>query len=201
MMSSQPPPPPPSGPSDPMDPQEPRQPDPNPAPPTQAGQQGESSAGHGGTASYSQQPGPSQYSQQPGPAQYSAPAAGGAAPLTESEEKTWSILAHLSAPVAALVSVGMLNFVGPLIIWAIYKDRSQKVRHASAGAFNFNLSLWIVYAVLVLISIITLGIGLIVTIPVGIVVWVGSMVIHVLAAIKASNGEVYVYPAQLPVLK
>ncbi len=198
-MSSQPPPPPPT---DPMDPQEPQQPDPNPTPPTQGTHGGATPfSEQGGAAPYSQQPGPAQYSSQPGAGQYAAPTAGGATPLTESEEKTWSILAHLSAPVAALVSVGMLNFVGPLIIWAIYKDRSHKVRHASAGAFNFNLSLWIVYAVLVLISIITLGIGLIVTIPLGIVVWVGSMVIHVLAAIKASNGEVYIYPAQLPVLK
>ena len=121
--------------------------------------------------------------------------------LSESEEKTWSILAHLSAPIAALISAGMLNFLGPLLIWALYKDKSQRVRHASAGAFNFNLTLWIFYAVLVLLSVLTLLIGLIITIPLGILVWVVSMVIHVVAAIKASNGEVYTYPMQIPVLK
>lgn len=121
--------------------------------------------------------------------------------LSESEEKTWSILAHLSAPIAALISVGMLNFLGPLIIWVIYKDKSPRVRHAAAGAFNFNLSLWILYAVLVFASVLTLGIGLLITIPVGILVWIGSMVIHVMAAIKANNGEVYTYPMQIPVLK
>lgn len=121
--------------------------------------------------------------------------------MSESEEKTWSILAHLSAPLAALLSVGMLNFVGPLIIWALYKDKSQRVRHASAGAFNFNLSLWIFYAILVLLSVLTLGVGLLITIPLGVVVWIASIVIHVMAAIKASNGEVYTYPMQIPVLK
>jgi len=95
----------------------------------------------------------------------------------------------------------MLNFLGPLLIWALYKDKSQRVRHASAGAFNFNLTLWIFYAVLVLLSVLTLLIGLIITIPLGILVWVVSMVIHVVAAIKASNGEVYTYPMQIPVLK
>ncbi|MGB3828159.1 MAG: DUF4870 domain-containing protein [Ornithinimicrobium sp.] len=174
-MSTNPPPPPPPDPADPAPTSEPQQPDPNPRPPTQEWQSGT--------------------------AQYAAPAAGSGTRLSESEEKTWSILAHLSAPVAALVSVGMLNFVGPLIIWAIYKDRSQRVRHAAAGAFNFNLSLWILYAVLVVASILSLGLLLIVTIPIGIVVWIASMVLHIMAAIKASNGEVYTYPAQLPVLK
>lgn len=155
-------------------------------PPYQGGapqyQQGDQHYGQGGQA----------YSGQPGTAQGT---------MTESEEKTWSILAHLSAPIAALVSVGMLNFVGPLIIWAIYKDRSPRVRHAAAGAFNFNLSLWIFYAVLVAVSLLTFFVALIVTIPVGIVVWVASMVIHVMAAIKANNGEIYNYPFQIPVLK
>ncbi len=120
--------------------------------------------------------------------------------MSESQEKTWSILAHLSAPIAALISAGMLNFIGPLIIWALYKDKSQRVRHAAAGAFNFNLSLWIFYAVLVVVSVVTLGVALLITIPLGIVVWIGSMIIHVLAAIKANNGEVYTYPMQIPVL-
>lgn len=183
-MSSQPPPPPPN-PYDPMDPSEPQQPDPNPSPPTGEWQQGPPP----------QQGAPPQ--QGPPPQQYGAPGSS----MNPSEEKTWAILAHLSAPIATLVSVGTLNFVGPLIIWAIYKDRSPKVRHASAGAFNFNLSLWILYAALFLVTILTLGVGLLITLPVGLVVWIGSMVLHIMAAVKASNGEVYTYPLQIPVLK
>ena len=151
-------------------------------------------------ASHQGQGGPPQYGSAPGQPQQGGHV-GTATPLGESEEKTWAILAHLSAPVAALISAGLLNFVGPLVIWALFKDRSQRVRHASAGAFNFNLTLWIAYAVLVVLSVISLGLLLIVTIPLGVVIWVVSMVLHVLAAIKASNGEVYTYPAQIPVLK
>src|SRR5215212_334591 len=58
-----------------------------------------------------------------------------------SEERTWAILGHLAAIVAAVISVGWLSFVGPLVIWALYKDRSPFVRQAAAGSFNFNLGL------------------------------------------------------------
>src|SRR4029450_4211843 len=59
------------------------------------------------------------------------------------EEKTASILAHLSAITAAILTAGWLSFVGPLIIWAIYKNRSPLVRQAAAGSFNFNVGLWV----------------------------------------------------------
>lgn len=224
-MSSTPPPPPPSSePGEPREPREdvsaepapqgapsyeaPREPQPPqygapaPQPPAENGPAAEAPPGN--HPQYAA-PGGQQYGGPGGGAPYGAPAGqaapGAATPLGESEEKTWAILAHLSAPVAALISAGLLNFVGPLVIWAIFKDRSPKVRHASAGAFNFNLTLWIAYALLIVLSVVSLGLLLIVTLPIGLVIWVVSMVLHVLAAVKASNGEVYTYPAQIPVLK
>jgi uncharacterized Tic20 family protein len=211
-MSSAPPPPPPPDPYGSGEPEEPRPgsepayeappqayeaPPPAYEAPPQGGQPEAQAPPPAGPPAYGTPP---QHAGGHGPGHAAAPA-GGATALSDSEEKTWAILAHLSAPVAALLSAGLLNFVGPLVIWAIFKDRSAKVRHASAGAFNFNLTLWIVYAVLVVLSVVSLGLLLIITIPVGLVIWVVSMVLHVLAAVKASNGEVYTYPAQIPVLK
>ncbi len=121
--------------------------------------------------------------------------------LSPSEERTWSILAHLSAPIAFLFSVGLLNFVGPLIIWAIFKDRSPKVRIASAGSFNFNLSIWVVNIAFGILALVTLGVGLIIAIPAWIATFVLALVLHIVAAVKASNGAVYTYPFQIPVLK
>ncbi len=199
-MSNQPPPPPPA-PGGSSHPNEPQEPDRNPAPPTQGyvGQPNQPGPDSYQGGQPQQQYGAEQY--QPGPQQYAGQPDNALGGLSDSEERTWSILAHLSAPVAALISAGMLNFLGPLIIWAIYKDKSQRVRHASAGAFNFNVSLWIVYAILLAVSILTLGVGLLVTIPVGIIVWIAAMIIHVMAAIKANNGIVYTYPMQIPILK
>ena len=45
-----------------------------------------------------------------------------------SETRTASMLAHLSGPISAVVSVGWLAIVGPLIVWLIYRDRSEFVR-------------------------------------------------------------------------
>ena len=45
-----------------------------------------------------------------------------------------AILAHLAAVIAMVVSAGWLTFVGPLIVWFIYKDKSRFVRNAAAGS-------------------------------------------------------------------
>lgn len=200
-MSSTPPPPPPSDPGD-QQPQEPQGQPPQsfPQPPPEQAYSQQPYAGQ------SQQP----YPQQPYPGQQLPPQYGGpgvpysgqvAGQLSPSEERTWSILAHLSAPIAFVLSSGLLNFVGPLIIWAIYKDRSHMVRNASAGSFNFNLSIWVVNIAFGLFALITLGFGLIIAIPVWITTFVIAAVLHIMAAIKAGNGQVYTYPFQLPVLK
>ncbi|MBW8732612.1 MAG: DUF4870 domain-containing protein, partial [Terrabacter sp.] len=59
------------------------------------------------------------------------------------EDRTVAILAHLSAIIAAVVSAGWLSILGPLVVWFVYKDKSLFVRQAAAGAFNFNLTIWV----------------------------------------------------------
>jgi len=49
-----------------------------------------------------------------------------------------AIIAHLSAPIAALLSAGSLSLLGPLLVWLVKKD-DPYARRAAAGAFNFNL--------------------------------------------------------------
>lgn len=164
---------------------------PYPAQPPYGGQQGQQ--GYPGQGQ-PQQP----YRGQP-PAAYGPSSS--ARPLSSSEERTWAIFAHLSAPIAFLLSAGSLNFLGPLIIWAIFKDRSPLVRTASAGSFNFNVSIWIVNAVAGLLAVVTLGFGLLIAIPVWITTFVVAAIMHIMAAIKASNGESYTYPFQIPILK
>ena len=57
-----------------------------------------------------------------------------------------AILAHLSAPIAALLSAGSLSLLGPLLVWLLKKD-DPYARRAAAGAFNFNLTFWLLYLV------------------------------------------------------
>lgn len=115
------------------------------------------------------------------------------------DERTWAVLGHISTIVAAVVSVGWLSFVGPLVIWALYRDKSAFVRQSAAGAFNFNLVIWAV-TIVGWIFFITL-IGIPVAIIIWIVVFVASIVYHVLAALAASRGEVYRYPWSITILR
>ncbi len=121
--------------------------------------------------------------------------------LGSSEERTWSILAHLSPFLGWLLSAGFLTFLGPLLIWAFYRERSAMVRTAAAGAFNFNITILIVNVVGVVFAVVTLGIGLLVVIPVLLATFVIALVLHIQAALKASRGETYTYPLQVPILR
>lgn len=126
-----------------------------------------------------------------------------AAPLSgrqrvSSDERTWAILAHLSPVIAWAVSAGWLNFVGPLVVYLLKKDQSRFVRNASAGAFNFAVSMAIV-TILGWILTFTV-IGAVIGIPMIVVGGVGSLVLGIIGAVKAANDEAYTYPMQIKIL-
>ncbi|WP_109473510.1 DUF4870 domain-containing protein [Ornithinimicrobium cavernae] len=147
-------------------------------------------------------PPPSDPSQQPYAGQPQQPYAGQPQQAyqrrPEGEERTWMILAHLSAPIAMIVSAGWLTILGPLLVWLFKKDSSPAVRQAAAGAFNFNLSFWVM-TVIGWICFLT-----IILIPVAVVIWIIVFLValyaHLRGAWLASKGQVYTYPFQLPVL-
>lgn len=160
----------------------------NPGPERQAPQAPQLDKGQAPQVPSTQQPPP--YGQQVGHQQ---------APGTSGDERTMAVLAHLSAPIAAVLSVGWLSMVGPLVVWVIYKDRDPVVRQAAAGAFNFNLAFWLVY--LVSWVLILTVVGAVIGLPLLVVGFVVAAVCHVVGAVRASRGEPYHYPFQIPVLK
>src|SRR5918911_1881238 len=54
--------------------------------------------------------------------------------MSAQDERTWSILAHLSILLNLITAIG--GPVAALIIWLVYRDRSQKV------AFHALQSMW-----------------------------------------------------------
>src|SRR5215216_325170 len=64
--------------------------------------------------------------------------------MSVQEEKTWSILAHLS--IFLNLFTGFLGPVAALVIWLVYRDRSPKV------AFHALQSMWYQVAWLVLLG-------------------------------------------------
>ena len=120
-----------------------------------------------------------------------------AAPLSGSSRLA-AVIAHLSGRrYAALLSAGSLSLLGPLIVWLVKKD--PYVRRAAAGAFNFNLTFWLLYLLSWLLIFFTV-IGAVVGIPLIIVLFVVSAWCHIKGAIRAADDRPYDYPFQIRVL-
>jgi uncharacterized protein len=122
------------------------------------------------------------------------PTGGANEPMGAQDERTWSVIAHLSV-LAALV--GLMPF-GALLVWLIYKDRSARVRFHAAQALWYQVA-WIVifiaYAlVTVVLSIVTLGIAAIVLVPLAFVLAVVPLAHGCYAAYRVNGGEDYRYP-------
>jgi uncharacterized Tic20 family protein len=96
------------------------------------------------------------------------------------DEKLWALGAHLGPLV--------LGFIAPLVVWLVFKDRSQFLDRHGKEALNFQIA-YLVYFIVAGISIFLL-IGF-VLLPIVGVAWVVFMI---LAAVQASQYRDYRYP-------
>ena len=103
----------------------------------------------------------------------------------------------LGVDIAALLSAGSLSLLGPLLVWLVKKD-DPYVRRAAAGAFNFNLTFWLLYLLSWLL--IFTVIGAVIGIPLIIALFVVSAWCHIKGAIRAADDRPYDYPFQIRVL-
>jgi uncharacterized protein len=117
----------------------------------------------------------------------------GQATMSAEDERTWSILAHLSMFLNLLT--GFLGPVVALIIYLVYKDRSQKVAFHALQSMWFQIG-WLVilavgWTVTTLLLVVLIGFVLI---PVMAIVSVVPFVHAGYAAYRASKDEDYRYP-------
>lgn len=117
---------------------------------------------------------------------YGSPA-GTVAPLSPQEEKGWSLAAHL------LVLVG--GFVAPLIIWLVFKGRGPFLEHHAKESLNFQITVMIAMFAAIILMFLLVGFVLILAL----IPWM--VVMPILAAVKANNGEWYRYPLTLRLVK
>ena len=111
--------------------------------------------------------------------------------MSQSDERTWALMAHVGSLVAAFVAMA---FLAPLIVLVAQGDKSPFVRRHAVESLNFQISLLIYLAVASVLTLVTLGMALIVLLPVGLVVAVVALVLIIQAAMAASRGEHYQYP-------
>ncbi len=132
--------------------------------------------------------------------------AASATPATVSpDERQWAMFAHLSALLGGLVTSGWAGsigfFIGPLVIWLMKKDTMPFVDDQAKEALNFAITVSIACLVLLVLTLVTLGIGALLTVPLFAVIGIGALVLVIIAAMKAKEGIAYRYPFALRLVK
>ena len=121
------------------------------------------------------------------------PAGHGAALMGSREEKTWSVLSHLSA----FLNVFTL-FLGPvaaLVVWLVYRDRSPKIAFNALQSAAYQGAwlavLGIGWSLTILLTFVLVGFLLI---PAMLILTVVPLAHMGYAAYKVNKGEEYRYP-------
>lgn len=118
-------------------------------------------------------------------------------------ERTYAMWCHLSALIAGWVVVfsdGIGFFVPALVVcvlWLLKRDESPFIDDHGKEALNFQISLAILFGVVVVVGALTCGVGLIVGLPLWAFLAVVGMIRGVVAA---KRGRYFRYPACVRVI-
>jgi hypothetical protein len=120
-------------------------------------------------------------------------AAAGMAPVTttgQGDPKGTAALAHY---------LGVIGIIGPLIIYLTNNkpDTDPFIKDAATEATNFHLTVLIGWVVVMVLSVVTCGLGAILAIP----LWLGEIIFSIMGGMAASKGEWYRYPVNVRMIK
>ena len=102
------------------------------------------------------------------------------------DDKTFGMLAHV---------LGIISFIGPLVIWLIKKDQSQFVDENGKSALNFQLTMLIAFLIGGVLQIILIGF------VINAVLTVLNIILCVVNGMRAYNGVVPEYPYSIPFVR
>lgn len=109
------------------------------------------------------------------------------------EERLWGMLCHLSVFSAHFIPLG--NIIAPLIIWQIKKEDSSFIAYHGKEALNFQISIIIYISIAAILSFFLIGLPLLFGL------WIFSLIIVIIAALKANDGQYYRYPLTIRFIK
>ncbi|MGB7817588.1 MAG: DUF4870 domain-containing protein [Ornithinibacter sp.] len=136
-----------------------------------------------------QQPAPAQEQAQGAPYGQPVPYAPSApVPMSPNDERTTGMAAHAVALVATIISAGLLSFVAALVMYIVFKDRGPFVRHHTANSLNVQIIVGIVFLVSIPLMFVLIGFLTFAA------AWLFAVIVHLIGAIKANNGEWYAPP-------
>lgn len=112
-------------------------------------------------------------------------------------DRQWAAGAHAGALLLALLTswaAGIAGAIAAFAVWMVVRDRSTFAAEHAREALNFNVSMFIYAALSVLFLVFTLGIGIIVLLPLWLVLGLMWLVCSLIATFKAYDGRMYRYP-------
>ncbi len=95
----------------------------------------------------------------------------------------------------------LTGFLGVLIIWLVKKDQSRFIDHHGKEALNFMITCFLAAMIGIVFAVITMGLGMIIVLPLFMLIWVGSLVFEIMACIAANRGEWYRIPMTIRFIK
>ncbi|MEP7044005.1 MAG: DUF4870 domain-containing protein [Dokdonella sp.] len=116
-----------------------------------------------------------------------------------SDERMWAMFGHLSAFTAFITGIGCI--VGPLLVWLIKRETMPFAGEQAKEALNYNISVALAFIALGVLTLITFGLGIVLTFPIGCLLFIAWIVFTIIAAIKANEGVAYRYPFTLRLVK
>ena len=109
------------------------------------------------------------------------------------EEKNWAMACHLSTLIGFFVPLG--SIIAPLIVWLMKRETSNFIEYHGKEALNFQIFMTICFAVAFVLAFALIGFLII---PMLALV---DLILTVVVAIKASEGQYYPYPFSLRLVK
>lgn len=114
--------------------------------------------------------------------------------VVDKDTRLWGMLCHLSA-LCTYIGIPFGNVLGPLVIWLVNREQMPFVDDQGKEALNFNISMLIYGIVCALLIFVLIGILLL------IILGLAHIILTIIAAIKANNGEAYRYPLTIRFIK
>lgn len=102
-------------------------------------------------------------------------------PVSNPEERSWSTLIHLSA--LSGIIFPFANIIAPLVVWLLFRARSDMVDYHGKRALNFQISFFIYSIVSALLMLVVIGFALF---PIVVVIW---LIWTIVAGVRASRGD------------
>ncbi|WP_226911413.1 DUF4870 domain-containing protein [Gallaecimonas mangrovi] len=107
----------------------------------------------------------------------------------DTQTKNWAVACHAAALAGFLVPLG--NILGPVVVWAINKDRAAYIDEQGREAVNFQITVTLGACVSLLLLMVVIGIPLLVLLS------IFNVVMLIIGIVKTANGDAFRYPFSL----